>query len=76
MVLPFDRDAMKERNRRDEADAAEQARRRQPGEGLRQALELSDHVRLRASACDAAWILCPPDDLADKAQRYPVRVLT
>jgi hypothetical protein len=75
MVWPLNRAAMKERNLLDERDAAEQVRERPRGDGLRQTLELSDFARARAEACGADWVRSPPDDLADKARRYPVRVL-
>jgi hypothetical protein len=63
---------MRERNRLDALDAARLAAACTPSERLAQALELSDAARAMARSVGARWIT-EPEDLENKARRYPVR---
>jgi hypothetical protein len=62
-----------ERNALDEEALREEARHYSPSERLAQALELSDVARSLARSVGAAWMMRPPTDLEDKANRYPTR---
>jgi|HubBroStandDraft_4_1064222.scaffolds.fasta_scaffold356923_2 hypothetical protein len=74
MLLPFDRDRLRERNAIDLAQEIEEARRRSTPERFEQTLELSELVRALAEATGVEV----PDDLAEKARLYaePLRVAT
>jgi hypothetical protein len=74
MILPFNRDRLRERNASDLVDEIKEARRRSPAERVEQTLELSDLVRALAQAAGSEV----PDDLAEKARLYaePLRVAT
>jgi len=71
----LNREALRKRNRSDDRQAAEELARLPPGVRLQQALELSAAVRALALSVGAKWASAPADDLADKARRYPLRVL-
>ena len=72
MILPFNRDHLRERNAIDLVDEIEEARRWSPAERVAQTLELSRLVQALAQAVG----LEEPDDLAEKAHLYvePLRV--
>jgi len=74
MLLPFDRDRLRERNAIDLAQEIEEAQRRSTPERFEQTLELSELVRALAEATGVEV----PDDLAEKARLYaePLRVAT
>jgi hypothetical protein len=64
---------MRERNARDDRDAALAVAGLSPGERLQQALDLSDCARALARSVGARWVVAPAHDLEDKARRNPAR---
>lgn len=74
MKLPFDRQRLRDRNRIEEEDAAEEAAIRSPAEGLRHAIEVSDLVRTLAAATGAPEV---PVSLEEEARVYvrPLRLM-
>lgn len=77
MLLPFRRDALRERARLDEADEADAYEHTTPSERIERSLELSELARDLASAVGSAWTTHASADLEDKARIYvaPMRAV-
>ena len=72
MLLPFRRDALRERARLDEADEAEAYARTTPDERIERCLELSELSRELAESVGGAWIGEASASLEEKAHLYVV----
>jgi len=70
MLLPFRRDALRERARLDEADEADAYEHTTPSERIERCLELSELARELASAVGSAWTKYASAGLEDKARIY------
>jgi hypothetical protein len=70
---PLNRAALRVRNELDERDASLGAAALSPGARVAQALDLSDFARRLGRVTGAPWLEVAPDDLEQKARRYPVR---
>lgn len=77
MILPFDRERLRERNALDEAEDRADAARRSPAERVELSLSLSQLVRDLSRAAGTASAADEHDDLAEKARLYaaPLRIL-
>jgi hypothetical protein len=77
MLLPFRRDALREKNRLDEADEDEVCARMTPSERLERSLELSNMARELAESVGASWTQEASASLEEKARLYvaPMRAL-
>ena len=77
MILPFDRERLRERNALDDAQDRAEARRRSPAERVESALELSQLVRDLSRATGSDELVDRETELGDKARLYaaPLRIL-
>lgn len=77
MILPFDRNRLRERNAIDELQHQDEAARQSPAEGVERTLEVSDLVRMLAHATGADESIEERADLEEKARLYamPLRIL-
>jgi hypothetical protein len=77
MLLPFRRDALRERARLDEADEADAYEHTTPSERIERSLELSELARELARAVGGAWTEQASAGLAEKARVYvaPMRAV-
>ena len=70
MLLPFRRDALRERARLDEADEADAYEQTTPSERIERSLELSELARELADAVSSAWTDQASAGLEEKARLY------
>ncbi len=77
MQPPVRREALRERDRLDLADDLQAYARETPAQRIGLALALMQMARKLAQGTGATWVKSPPDDLAEKAERYiaPLRRL-
>jgi hypothetical protein len=78
MLLPFRREALRERTRLDEVDEADAHDQTTPSERIERCLELSDLARELAGAVGSAWIEQASASIEEKARIYvaPLRAVT
>ena len=70
MLLPFRREALRERARLDEADEADAYEHTTPSERIERSLELSELARELARAVGSAWTEQASASLEEKARVY------
>ncbi|HZF47527.1 MAG TPA: hypothetical protein VE093_02695 [Polyangiaceae bacterium] len=77
MILPLRRDALRERDRLDEADEDAAFARSTPSQRLELSVELSDVMRSLAESVGSAWVSDASMALENKARLYvtPLRAL-
>ena len=77
MILPLRRDALRERDRLDEADEDAAFARSTPSQRLELSVELSDVTRSLAESVGSAWVSEAGMALENKARLYvtPLRAL-
>jgi hypothetical protein len=77
MLLPFRRDALRERARLDAADEAEAFEQTTPSERIERSLELSELAHELACAVGSAWTEQASASLEEKARLYvaPLRAV-
>jgi hypothetical protein len=77
VILPFDRERLRERNALDDAQDRAEARRRSPAERVESTLELSQLVRDLSHATGSDERVDREAELGEKARLYtaPLRIL-
>ena len=78
MLLPFRREALRERARLDEADEADAYQRTTLSERIERSIELSELARELACAVGSSWTEQASAGLDEKARLYvaPMRAVT
>lgn len=77
MILPFDRERLRERNALDDAQARAEARRQSPAERVESTLELSQLVGILSHATGSDALVDEEAEFGEKARLYaaPLRIL-
>jgi hypothetical protein len=77
VILPFDRERLRERNALDDAQDRADARRRSPAARVESTLELSQLVRELSHATGSDELVDEDTELVEKARLYaaPLRIL-
>jgi hypothetical protein len=70
VLLPFDRQRLRQRSELDEQDELITAREETPEERFLLSVELAELTRELAEAAGAAWLTGERDDLAEKSRLY------